>query len=191
MTIKQGSIDQLCGLYSVLNATELLIGKYAPYDRRLRAASQKKALFGELVAYLARKDLLEEALTVGIDDLYMRGGPIDIAIKSVKQYQGLKMKKQRAFKGKDPATLAEYWKRLTEHLRHDDTAVIICFSSRYFGHWTCVKAITPKELILADSARMKRIYRNQCGIGPEEKNTNTLWPSLTYLLSIERGEANE
>ncbi|MDR4517949.1 MAG: hypothetical protein MRK00_11255 [Nitrosomonas sp.] len=190
MTIKQGSIDQLCGLYSVLNATELLIGKYAPYDRRLRVSSQKKALFGELVAYLARNDLLEEALTVGIEDLYNRGGLIDIAIKSVKQYQGLKMKKQRAFT-KSPKTLAEYWTTLAEHLRHDGSTVIICFSCRYFGHWTCVKAITPKELILVDSARMKRLYRNQCTIGPEEKNTYTLWPSLTYLLSIEHREADE
>lgn len=187
MASRQGSIDQLCGLYSVLNATEVVIGKYS-YQRKFSHVSQKRALFQELVAYLARKDLLEEALTLGIENLYARGGLIDIAIKSVRHHQGIKMKKQRAF-NKDPETITEYWKKLTAHLRHEGTAVIICMSGRR-EHWTCVRKITAKELILSDSTGMRCIYRHQCSIDPEVRSVYTLWPSLTYLLSVEGNDGD-
>jgi hypothetical protein len=66
----------------------------------------------------------------------------------------------------------------------DRTSVIIVISGR-LEHWTCVKAITTEVLVLADSAGVQSIHRHNCTIGLEEKGMYTLWPSMTYLLSIE------
>ena len=182
MAIRQGSLDGLCGVYSVINATEIVIGKFMRHQHKSKG--QKRKLFKALVRYLARKNKLESALTEGLHKIDTPGGLLDIAIKSVKQYQRLEMRKQRAF-DQAPKTLDQYWERLTDHLRQNETAVIIGISGR-LEHWTCVKAITPEALILADSSGVKLILRQQCTIGPVERRLYKLWPRKTYLLSIFR-----
>ena len=180
MTIRQGSIDHLCGIYSVLNATEIVVGKYV-VDRRMgHKSSQRKTLFGELVAHLAAKNELEAALTTGIDDV--DAGLIDVAVKSVKTYQGQKMRKCPAF-DTDWVPLDEYWTRLATHLEQPDSAAIICISGRR-EHWTCVKAVTDSALVLADSNGMKQIGRHDCAVGTEDRGMYSLWPTMTHLLSI-------
>jgi len=183
MAIRQGSLDCLCGVYAVLNATEIVIGKFMVTTKRNKRKSQKRALFNDLVGYLARRNKLEVALTQGINKIDTRDGLLDIAIKSVKNNQKLLMKKQRAFDN-DTETLDQYWEKLTSHLMQDKSAVIIVISGR-LEHWTCVKAITTEVLVLADSAGVQFIHRQKCTIGQEEKGMYTLWPSMTYLLSVE------
>ncbi|WP_143027016.1 hypothetical protein, partial [Nitrosomonas oligotropha] len=141
MPIRQGSIDGLCGVYSVMNATEAVIGKFH-YDRKLgRKASQRKVLFKKLIGYLDKHDKLEEALIWGFENIDAKGGFIDIAIKSVKKYQKRKLRKGIAF-NMDGVTLDAYWEKLTEHLSQPESAAIICLSGR-IKHWTCVRRITP------------------------------------------------
>ena len=180
--IRQGSIDRLCGIYSVLNATEVVIGKYRVDRKRKRKASQRKTLFNDLIGHLAKNNLLKEALIAGIDDIDI--GLIDVAIESVKSYQNQKMRKRKAFET-DDVTLEEYWEQLTQHLYQPDSAVIILLTGR-IKHWTCVKAITPEAMILADSIGMKKIARYHCTVDTESREMYTLWPALTYLLSVER-----
>ncbi|MEQ1779366.1 MAG: hypothetical protein ABL863_12565 [Nitrosomonas sp.] len=183
MPIRQGSIDGLCGVYSVMNATEVVIGKFH-YDRRLkRKASQRRVLFKNLIGYLAKHDMLEETLICGFDDIDAKGGFIDIAIKSVKKYQKHKLRKQIAF-DTDDVTLDQYWEKLTEHLSQPGSAVIISLSGR-IKHWTCVRRITPNALILSDSSGIRQIARHRCTIETESLDMYTLWPKLTYLLSVE------
>jgi len=183
MPIRQSSIDGLCGVYSVMNATEIVIGKFH-YDRKLkRKASQRRVLFRNLIGYLAKHDLLEETLICGFDDIDAKGGLIDIAIKSVKKYQKRKLRKQIAF-DTDNVTLDQYWEKLTEHLSQSDSAVIISLSGR-IKHWTCVRQITPNTLILSDSSGIRRIARDRCTSEMESRDMYTLWPTLTYLLSLE------
>lgn len=184
MAIRQGSLDCLCGVYAVINATEVVIGKFHVHKNRIKYKGQKRMLFNELIGHLAKKNKLEMAVTEGLSKIDTRGGLLDIAIKSVKTYQKLKMKKQRAF-DKYPETLEEYWGLLTNHLMRDKTSAIVVISGR-IDHWTCIKQITPETLILADSSGVQFIDRQKCTIGPEEKGMYTLWPTMTYLLSIEK-----
>lgn len=180
MATRQGSLDRLCGLYAVLNATEILVMKFA---RDKKEIGQKRALFGELVRYLAKKDKLERALVEGINKIDSPGGLLDIAVKSVKKYQKQKMRKEPAFPH-NLVSLDEYWERLTHHLKCERSSVIISLSGRR-EHWTCVKEIRRNILILADSSGLKQIERHQCLIGSEEKGMYTLWPAMTYLLFLE------
>lgn len=146
MTIRQGSIDGLCSVCSVMNATEIVIGKFH-YDPKLKhKASQRRVLYKNLIGYLAKHDLLEEALIWGFKDVDTKGGFIDIAVKSVRKYQKCKLRKQIAF-DTDNVTLDQYWQKLTEHLSQPSSAVIISLSGR-IKHWICVRQITPNTLIL-------------------------------------------
>lgn len=182
MPIRQGSIDGLCSVYSVMNATEIAIGKFH-YDPKLKhKASQQRVLYKNLIAYLAKHDLLEDVLIWGFSDIDTKGGFIDIAIKSVKKYQNRKLRKQIAF-DTDDVTLDQYWEKLTEHLNQPDSAVIISLSGR-IKHWTCVRKITPNALILSDSSGIRRIARDRCTIETECRDMYTLWPTSTYLLSV-------
>ena len=184
MPIRQGSIDGLCGVYSVMNATEAVIGKFH-YDRKLgRKASQRKVLFKKLIGYLAKQDMLEEAMIWGFEIIDAKGGFIDIATKSVKKYQKRRLRKQIAFDS-DDVTLDAYWEKLTEHLSQPDSAVIICLSGR-IKHWTCVKRITPSVMILSDSSGIRQIARDRCEVSTGSGDLYILWPTLTYLLSIEQ-----
>ncbi len=183
MPIRQGSIDGLCGVYSVMNATEAVIGKFH-YDPKLKhKASQRRVLFKNLIGYLAQHDLLEETLIWGFEDIDAKGGFIDIAIKSVKKYQKRKLRKRIAF-DTDDVTLDAYWEKLTGHLNQPDSAVIICLSGR-IKHWTCVRQITPNALILSDSSGIRRIARDRCAVSSGSGDLYILWPTLTYLLSVE------
>lgn len=167
-----------------MNATEVVIGKFH-YDRKLkRKASQRRVLFKKLIGYLAKHDLLEETLIWGFEDIDGKGGFIDIAINSVRKYQKRKLRKQIAF-DTDDVTLDQYWEKLIEHLSQPCSAVIISLSGR-IKHWTCVRRITPQALILSDSSGIRRIARNLCSIETESRDMYTLWPTLTYLLSVNR-----
>lgn len=182
MPIRQGSIDGLCGVYSVMNATEVVIGKFH-YDRRLkRKASQRRVLFKKLIGYLSKHDLLEETLIWGFDDIDAKGGFIDIAIKSVKKYQMRKLRKKIAF-DTDDVTLDAYWEKLTEHLSQPESAVIVCLSGR-IKHWTCIRRITSSAMILSDSSGIRRIARDRCAVSTGRGDLYILWPKLTYLLSV-------
>ncbi len=183
MPIRQGSIDGLCGVYSVMNATEAVIGKFH-YDRKLgRKASQRKVLFKNLIGYLAKQGMLEDALVWGFENIDAKGGFIDIAVKSVKKYQRRKLRKKIAF-DTDDVTLDAYWEKLTEHLSQPESAAIICLSGR-IKHWTCVRRITPCALILSDSSGIRRIAKGQCSIAEGSRDRYILRPMMTYLLSVE------
>ncbi|MBS0588892.1 MAG: hypothetical protein JSS37_13360 [Proteobacteria bacterium] len=183
MPIRQGSIDGLCGVYSVMNATEAVIGKFH-YDRKLgRKASQRKVLFKKLIGYLAKQDMLEEAMIWGFENIDAKGGSIDIAVKSVKRYQKRKLRKEIAF-DTDEVTLDVYWEKLTEHLSRPGSAVIICLSG-LIKHWTCVRRITPSVMILSDSSGIRRIARDRCTVSTGRGDLYILWPTLTYFLSTE------
>jgi hypothetical protein len=182
MPIRQGSIDGLCGVYSVMNATEAVIGKFH-YDRKLgRKASQKKVLFKRMIGYLAKHDMLEEAMIWGFENIDAKGGFIDIAIKSVKKYQKRKLHKKIAF-DTDDVSLDAYWEKLTGHLSQPNSAVIICLSGR-IKHWTCVRRITPCALILSDSSGIRQIAKDQCAIDAGNRGRYILRPTATYLLSV-------
>lgn len=155
MTTRQGSIDCLCGVYCVLNATEIVIGKFAYDRRRKKRKNQKLALFSDLVGYLAKRNKLQKALTKGINQIDHPGGLLDIAVKSVRKYQKLHMRKEKAF-DQNPVTLDEYLEKLTDHLMQENSSVIILLSGR-IEHWTCVRRITQKTLILSDSITSVRL----------------------------------
>lgn len=181
MPIRQGSIDQLCGVYSVMNATELVIGKFH-YDRQLkRKASQRKTLFHDLINHLDKQGMLRAVLTSGIEHID-ENGLIDIAVKSVKKYQKRKLCKQIVFDSCE-VTIDQFWEKLTQHLDRPSTAAIINISGR-IQHWTCVRQITPDTMILSDSSGIRRIAKSQCSIGEGSRDRYILWPTLTYLLSV-------
>ena len=182
MTTRQGSIDNLCGIYSVLNATEIVIGKFAYSRKRKNRRNQKLALFSDLVGYLAKQGKLKKALTEGIDKIDSPGGMLDIAVKSVWRYQKRRMKKQVAF-DQNAATSGAYWERLVSHLGQDGACVIVLLTGR-LDHWTCIREITARTLLLADSTGMKYVFRHRCRVGVEEEGMYSLWPNKTYLLSL-------
>jgi hypothetical protein len=55
MASRQGSADNLCGVYCVLNVTEVVIGKFKVEQKLKGKSGQKETLFRNLLGYLAKK----------------------------------------------------------------------------------------------------------------------------------------
>jgi hypothetical protein len=189
MATRQGSLDCLCGVYSTLNAIEIVIGRYRLSQKTKNHITYKRALFNTLIGHLARKNMLKHALTNGIDRLDSKSGLINVAIKFVMKHHKLEINAQRAFDG-DEHSLEEWWEKLSLHLSNQDAVAIILVTGR-INHWTCVKQITAEGLVLADSVGIRFISRKHCLVGIELLGKYTMWPSITYFLSHQNEEISE
>lgn len=182
MAARQGSMDRLCGVYAVINATEVVIGR-AQFRRNIDGKnSYQRILFSTLIRNLARNNILKSAVIFGIEELNDQGGLLDNAIRSVKRHLELKITKKPAFDS-DEYALDEYWDKLIQHFSEPNTAAVINVTGR-IEHWTCIKEITADRLILADSVGIKQLSRSRCVIRGNTGGLYELWPTATYLLSL-------
>jgi len=138
---EQGDLDGLCGVYAVVNATRLA----AHPHRRLRAADCHE-LFAALLAELAGEGRLRGFVAAGLGTRVM-ARLLRRAERWLRKRHGLALEVRRPFAKRDQPEPEECLRVLTEHLARPGTAAIVGSDE----HWTVVRAVTPKRLLLADS----------------------------------------
>jgi len=139
--LEQGNLDGLCGVYAVVNAIRLA----AHPHRRLRAADGYD-LFAALLAELADAGRLRGFVSAGLGPrilarLLRRAG------RWLRKRHGLALDVSRPFAKRDQPEPEKCLRVLAEHLARSGTAAIVGSDE----HWTVVRAVTPKRLLLADS----------------------------------------
>ena len=138
---EQGDLDGLCGVYAVVNATRLA----ARLHRRLSAADCAD-LFAALLAELADEGRLRGFVTHGLGPRVMarllrRSG------RWLRKRHGLALEVRRPFARRDQPGPDACLRVLAGHLARPGTAAIVGSDE----HWTVVRGVTPKRLLLADS----------------------------------------
>src|SRR5215217_1160720 len=138
---EQGDLDGLCGVYAVVNAARL-----AAHPHRRLSAADCRGLFAALLAELAEEGRLRGFVAAGLGTrvlarLLRRAG------RWLRKHHGLALEVRRPFAKRDQPQPEACLQTLAEHLARPGTAAIVGSDE----HWTVVRAVTPKRLLLADS----------------------------------------
>ena len=172
----QGSLDGLCGVYSVINSVNLMMGN----------TDLTEELFEKIIKNIGSK--LPDVLLNGISDNndYVRL-VISPAIKHLKQK---KIKMTCSILDEESYTsLDEYWTVLQKHYELNGEGSIIIKMLGIHKHLTCIRKISNKTLFLFDSGYIEKIYKTHVKLDVELEeeinNRHILMPDETFLFSID------
>ena len=166
----QGDLDGLCGVYSLLNALKVLGYKNSLEDWQ--------AILLDILIFLYNDKQSTEFLIDGITT-----PDISRLLKNIiiPEY---KITYTKPFHSKADASLSEFWNALFTHLNSiSHHAAILCIEGNDYGHWTVVKSLSEKRLLLFDSDRVKWVNRKQCTTAELTQKTPTfINPATLFLL---------
>jgi len=177
LPLVQGQLDGFCGLYAITNAARLI--NRMTQDQ---AANLFQKIFGMTQARKARPGQILKGLSNG-DMGYLLGGVVR------KEYR---IKASRPFPKAEGVTLEAYWGRLQGFLAgKPNRAVIAVVEGEGWSHWTVVRRVTPKTLVLFDSSQSRRINRKDCTIRkPRKVRPVLIYPTMTHFLSREEAQGH-
>jgi hypothetical protein len=161
----QGSLDGLCGVYSIINASRII-----------NNLSDEKCieLFQQVIRFLDSERCLSKLLINGID--------INIIGQVMNNVKELKLNKHQPFHGKPETKLGEFWNEMQNFLEMQNRAILIGLGGIH-DHWTVVKSISPKQIKLIDSDGLKQLNRVSCTTGePSIQRIHKIYPTHTYFL---------
>jgi len=166
---RQGDLDGLCGVYSVLNALKSL-----GYRENLEGW---QVILAEIFEYLHENKkstffFIEGINTPDISRVLKHIACINHSITYSKPFHNRLV------------SLAELWETLQSHFESDNKrSAILCIEGQYYSHWTVVASISEKRLTLFDSDRIKWINRCQCTTSElTDKHTVSIHPPALFLL---------
>jgi len=161
----QQGIDQLCGIYSLINATRLVI----------RPMRIKAELLSRCFTTLVQKKRSHDFITNGTYVTYVSYMLKEIFIK---EYP---IKTSKPFRQKVPLEI--YWDKLTEFLEKENRAVVMLFYTASAGHWTVIREITETQLILFDSKKTRNLKKEICTTTElSESKTRIIIPTMSFLI---------
>lgn len=165
---QQGDLDGLCGLYATINAAKLV-------SKRLSRNRGTELL---LDAVLTIDKSSFDFLTDGTNTLDITRILRDTICDE------FNIRRTKPFHTRSHVSLDEFWETLCcfLHSRPDRAAIIVIETSTY-SHWTVVKEINNKRLILFDSHEGVFLNRKQCStteLGP--KASTLISPPSTFFL---------
>lgn len=171
MPHQQGAMDGLCGAYSIVNAMKLL--RHDNYE-------ESKELFERIIYHLDEKRELPKIILKG-----MTIGVLFNIINDVIPRD--EIKRSMPFRG-NSASLGELWGEM-ENFMNDSSngvsAIIIgIFWDEDHGHWSVVRKITNKTIILEDSDGMRRLHRSRITTcDPKANRWHCINPSEVIFLN--------
>jgi len=146
---RQGGLDGLCGVYSVINATRL-----AAWPTLRLTREPCNDLFSLLTADLNARTKLFKVLTNGSRDFVVRR-LLREADSWLRDRYGMRLRHRRPFP-EASFSRSRIAAILRRHLAEDHTSAIIGLSG-CLEHWSVVRAVKPKTILLFDSSGMKRL----------------------------------
>jgi hypothetical protein len=183
--VNQEKLDGLCGVYSVVNASNIL-SQHRSSGKSLSDETLRK-LFVHLCARLEHKGRLMEAISDGAS-FHLIGKLVDAASEYLADEEGFYINRCTAFI-KKPAGLDILWNKLTDHLSSPcQNAAILGLQGKY-DHWTCVKSISEHRVYFNDSDDLNYISKANCTISkPYVGCHHKLSSTEVYLLKFCQGK---
>jgi hypothetical protein len=163
----QGTIDNLCGILCIINATRLVI----------HPARMKPHLFNKCVNALIQHK--------GSGDFIGRGTePEDLEhlLKNIicKDYL---LTYSKPFDKRSNVFLGEYWQAVNKFINESNRAVMILFETSSFSHFTVISKCDSEKLYLFDSAHTRYLMRKKCTTRKlSKKRTRLITPETTFFL---------
>ena len=146
----QGRLDGLCGVYCVINAARVAI-----WPAQRLSFNSCTHLFGRLTAELDARSKLCEVMAGG-----SRPATVSTLLRETDRWLDAayrtRLRYLRPFNRRLPASAAVLVAVLSRHLSAAHTSAIVGLTGS-IDHWTVVKAIRPRTIVLFDSDNMKRL----------------------------------
>ncbi len=170
---RQGDLDGLCGLYSIINAVGLM-----GLDR-----DDLRPIMDAMVHHLERKGELANTFVAGATRARMTRLLGVASVRTVIDHG--KRLRWRWLTNRQVGSLDEMWRQMDEHQRKHGTGSIILGLAGKLDHWSCIYRVAPKTLLLADSgpAVKQKIARRHCAIAEVEKIPHII--EEAFLLRLE------
>lgn len=167
---KQGYLDAFCGIYAIVNSAKLV-------NRNIRGEEAIK-LFGKCMRHLEKYRSLGRVSTAGIDD-----GDLWNILKE-RLLVNYSIKVERPFYRSRKISTDDYFNELRNYFEEGKKrSAIISLESEDFDHWTVIRAITPKRIMLFDSYFIKTVHIAKCAVHkPTKEKPYLLTPNWTYFL---------
>ena len=167
-TYQQGSLDSLCGVYAIINSIDTLSG-----------VIQSSKLFSHLIRKMGSR-----LPTILIDGL------------STKEVRRLVLAPSMGFCAQHGVRLdyivcprrrsiSEYWQIMQAHMDRHGAGSIVLGMAGAQEHWTCVRRITDKSLLLLDWQCLTRLCRRHISIDATPAAYH-LHPNDTFLLTVHK-----
>jgi len=167
----QGSLDNFCGIYSIINAINILCGPLNNY--------QARQLFKRiLICINSRENNVAIGQGLTINDVARVINEVVCSEYAIRRY--------KPFHGQGDVRFNDYWHTLQAELELPNTIAFIGISGR-FAHWSIVQRVTDHNLILNDSINIRYLNRKQCIMASHrarERRRYWLYPHKTYILKL-------
>jgi len=157
---RQGSLDGLCGVYAVINATSLALGL------KRRSALQKD-LFVQLTHGLGACALLA-AMDGGLDTQELVQAS-KAAFAWLEHEHGVRLAISQPYKTAKGWKISKFTDALRELLSAADMGVILQVRLPNAHHWTVPYAISGRRLMLRDSEGLSALILSEFSIGRGSK----------------------
>lgn len=168
-SFKQGQLDGLCGIYAVINALRLLV--------RI-SRDECYELIYESVLVIEKKKPVSDFIIDGISVF-----DVSVIIRDIvcPQYD---VTRTKPFHRRAQVSVDEYWDTLGQFMGSgEQRSVIMAIETHHWGHWTVVRRVTEKQLILYDSGQCKVVNRRHCSTSMLSSETPVLiYVSQTFFL---------
>lgn len=168
---QQGELDGLCGIYSIINATKLLVN-------RLGQECGEDLLLDAVLALERRGKPVSKFI---IDGLTI--ADIAYILRTVVCPQ-FNIVRSKPFHKQPHISIAKFWDAMTDFLTAGGgRSIITGLEWHEYSHWTVIRQIGNKRLLLYDSSQ--RVFLNRCQCSTVELTSKTpvlLQPSVTYFL---------
>jgi len=169
-TYFQGSLDNFCGIYSIVNAVNSLLPE--PLNHY-----QARELFKLILTCIhSRENKVSMGNGLSLNDVARVINTVVCTNYPIRRY--------KPFHGQGAIGFNEYWSTLQAELELPNTIAFIGISG-HFTHWTIVKKVTEHNLILNDSIGIRYLNRKQCIMGSHRARRRKrywLYAHKTYIL---------
>lgn len=174
---QQGNLDCLCGLYAVVNSIGHCLRNSSPMN-----GPDCQNLFNRLVEHLRDTGILAPALTSGLSTVAisrMLGEAQSWLLKT----KGVKLQRSKPFHRMSNLQYPYLINRISMHLAAPNSSVLASISGR-IDHWTVIREIRPKSIMLFDSYGISRFSIQSTVVATANGNqsSNCLVPSGCFFI---------
>ena len=173
---RQGDLDGLCGVYSVINAVRYLCPELD--------AESAELLFGQLMyRMLTTARDPGNAVVWGIGRLMVMRLVREAALMMMDDFDITLKARWLPKRYRNGVARDQLWQALEKHM--SGAAVAIVGIAGKHSHWTVVSKVSPTSMRLFDSGQLKALPRSRCTVRPTVKRHQIFG---MYVVVIERCE---
>ena len=142
---RQGQLDALCGLYSIINACRMMC-RSPEINKRVSGWE----LFNFMVEALDKRRKAAEVMCYGIgrkDHLKC----LKVARKYLLGKHGLLLEYKRPFRNVTAPTISQAFTKVGQHLELPGTGALLDFKTASYQHWSVICSVKKREVQFYDS----------------------------------------